>query len=336
MICDRNNYEHLLGGTRMKTLSILITLSLVLIFALSACAPEADNDNDQPGVDTPEVGMTAEATLAPEETEVVDLEPTPATVVTGTVDTTDLNVVSNLLGYGIENKDGDDLGTIDSLVVDRQGNLVYALLDPDDSLEIAGDLVAIPWNSFSVARADQNLDDDLDPDLVFNQDQALLAEAPSIDSGDDLDVTDATWDDDLFAYWGSRVGGLADTGADNENGVLRLRDVTDYQLLNADGDDIGDVEDMVLDSASKKIAYVIWAQGGILDIGEELIPVPFDQLSWERDNDDAFVLNVADAEAVQDAPRLDAIDMIDTSVENWDNEIRTWWNNFKGGNQPAQ
>jgi sporulation protein YlmC with PRC-barrel domain len=315
---------------------------LALTLALAACGPMSEDDGTGTGAGTPGVETTAEVTVEPAVTataaggEVGGAEGTPGAVVTDTADTTDLNVVSNLIGYDVENQNGDDLGTIDSLIADRQGRLVYAILEAADDLEIDGEMIAVPWNSFNLARADQNLDDDVDSDLVFNQDQNVLTEAPAFASGDDFDVNDVAWDDDLVNYWGSRVSGLPNTGADAETSLVRLRDVTDYQLLNADGEDIGDVEDMILDTAGKQIAYVIWASGGILDIGEELIPVPFEKASWERDNDDAFVLNISDAEQVQDAPRLDSIDEIDTSVADWDNEFRTWWNNFTSGDQPSQ
>jgi sporulation protein YlmC with PRC-barrel domain len=253
-------------------------------------------------------------------------------VVTDTTGT-DLHVVSNLIGYGVENQAGDDLGTVNSLIVDRQGQIVYALVDAADDLEIDGDLVAIPWNSVNLARADQNLDDDADSDLVFDLDQSVLVEAPAFASANDIDLNDDTWDDDLVNYWGSQVSGLPNTGADAAINLVRLQDVTDYQLLNASGDDIGDVEDMVLDQAGSKIGYVIWAFGGILDIGEELIPVPFERLSWEQDNKDAFVLDVSDAAQVEEAPRITSVDEIDTSVADWDNEFRTWWNNFTTDSQ---
>lgn len=279
----------------------------------------------------------------------------------------DLNRVSNLIGHQVTGPAGEDLGSIDSLIVDSQsGQIAYALVQAGDALEIEDEFVAIPWSELDLMDepvAEEGVADDDgatampgddttatetvtdtsgiaapgETQITYSGDLATVQESPGM-TADDLgegDILAAGFDSELSSYWANEVASLPQTGADETAvGMIRLRDVTDKQLTNAEGDDLGDIEDMIIDRANNAISWVIIGSGGFLDIGEELIPVPFEMLRIQPEQDNAneseFILNASDAD-LENAPRFQG-GMPDTSLEGWDTDFSSYWE----GIQPVE
>jgi hypothetical protein len=226
----------------------------------------------------------------------------------------------------VSSDDGDDVG-------DDVGDDAGDDVGDDDTAENTNSNDAAGDAADDVA-ADQGVTvntDEVDF-ITLNVDREVLSRAPSFaqeDLGDDDNVA-MDLDTNLTTFWANEVAALPQTGATGDLSTLvRIDNVDDHQLVNANGDDIGDVEDIILDS-NGAAKWVIWAAGGFLDIGEQLVPVPFNQLSWEERGEgeqDAFVLNVSDDDAddniLQNVPTLDEIP--DTSVEGWDADFDTFW-----------
>src|ERR687895_218063 len=60
---------------------------------------------------------------------------------------------------------------------------------------------------------------------------------------------------------------------------------------NAQGEDLGDIKDLVIDFDKGQIAYVVIGTGGVLGVGDTLHAVPWRSLDLS-DKMDKFVLNV--------------------------------------------
>lgn len=275
----------------------------------------------------------------------------------------DLNRVSNVIGHRVTGPADEDLGSIDSLIVDSQsGQIAYALVQAGDALEIEDEFVAIPWSelelvggamddSASMPGSDTTVTETVATEAVtgttgmeasgetritYSGDLATLQASPGL-IADDLgegDILAAGFDSELSSYWANEVASLPQTGAEETAvGMIRLHDVTDKQLINAEGDDLGDIEDMIIDRAENAIAWVIVGSGGFMDIGEDLIPVPFALLNirphQDNPNESEFVLNASDAD-LENAPRFQG-EMPDTSQEAWDTDFSAYWDTI----QPA-
>lgn len=55
-------------------------------------------------------------------------------------------------------------------------------------------------------------------------------------------------------------------------------DVRDYNVFDADGENIGYVSDLMIDSQEKKVRFLLVAYGGFLGIGERQILIPVDSI----------------------------------------------------------
>lgn len=74
-------------------------------------------------------------------------------------------------------------------------------------------------------------------------------------------------------------------------------------VYNKDGEDLGDIKELMIDMASGKIAYAVLSFGGLLGMGDKLFAVPWTALTLDTSNK-RFTLNVP-KEALKDAPGFD-------------------------------
>lgn len=74
-------------------------------------------------------------------------------------------------------------------------------------------------------------------------------------------------------------------------------------VVNPQGEDLGKVEEIMLDIRSGRVAYAVLSFGGFLGLGEKLFAVPWDAMVLDT-NRQVFVLNV-EKETLKNAPGFD-------------------------------
>ena len=75
---------------------------------------------------------------------------------------------------------------------------------------------------------------------------------------------------------------IGHTASGHTAAILASR-VQGTSVYNADGENIGHVEDIVLDKTSDKIMFAVVGFGGFLGIGEKYHPVPWSSLDYDED-----------------------------------------------------
>jgi sporulation protein YlmC with PRC-barrel domain len=88
---------------------------------------------------------------------------------------------SNIPGMAVYDQDGDEVGRINSVLVDQNGRLAYLVLRADNELMADGQFVAVPWGAVDVMNRQQVLqqfDQDLQ-DTDQNNDQDTPAATPA-------------------------------------------------------------------------------------------------------------------------------------------------------------
>ncbi len=78
-------------------------------------------------------------------------------------------------------------------------------------------------------------------------------------------------------------------------------------VQTSSGQDIGDIDRVMIDVRRGQVAYVLIGHGGFLGIGEEWLPVPFQALSWSPANE-GFLLN-ANEQQIQQMLKLHKEDL---------------------------
>lgn len=141
---------------------------------------------------------------------------------------------------------------------------------------------------------------------------------------DDVTGTE-TVDPDLTTTPGVPVTG--------EESPSRMTNLLDFDVWDRNGEQIGDVEDMILDMDNTRISYVVVGTGGFLGLGEKEVLVPWDMLELRADADaagrteNAFVFT-GDPEFYNNAPDVDVDSILpdwNTPAGDWDVDIRNFW-----------
>ncbi len=74
-------------------------------------------------------------------------------------------------------------------------------------------------------------------------------------------------------------------------------------VYNKDGEDLGDIKELMIDMASGRVSYAVLSFGGLLGMGDKLFAVPWAALKLDTANK-RFTLDVPE-DALKNAPGFD-------------------------------
>ncbi|MBN8926029.1 MAG: hypothetical protein BGO51_23705 [Rhodospirillales bacterium 69-11] len=255
----------------------------------------------------------------------------------------------NLVGRDVRTKDGKDAGRIDGIVLDiPQGDVVYLLIGSGGQLDIGNDRIAVP---FGVLQTPVPADEDAA--VVVNQDLGKLRDGKRISNDRYGDLGNESTMKQVYGSYGIGMpsGYLVPPmpGRDQhrymlvrpdevsmlgDSGNMRAQNVRGTDVLRPNGDDVGEIDQVVIDPASGRVPYLLLSSGGFLGIGNDWVPVPPQALSWSSDKD-AFVLKDKglDPTAMQalrksDLPARVARTQVQTLYERFD--VTPYWDKQQG------
>jgi sporulation protein YlmC with PRC-barrel domain len=97
--------------------------------------------------------------------------------------------------------------------------------------------------------------------------------------------------------------------------VSRASKIIGTHVKNSNGDNLGNIKELVLDPVSGQVVYAVVSFGGVLGMGDKLFAIPWKALDWNRDKE-YYVLNV-DKTTLTKAPGFDKKHWPDSS-NKWD------------------
>jgi sporulation protein YlmC with PRC-barrel domain len=268
---------------------------------------------------------------------------------------------SDLLGYAVENFEDEDLGSINDAIVSLdQGCIDYMVLSFGGILGLGDSLYLIPWRAVQIDPVNERLILNVDPALLNDApiwDDANLPDMTAEDWDADFfgyweDVAllempsadDAMTDEGaLGGCLGGPVDASADATAETEETtaitetaeaetseldvqtprVIRLSELVGYNVTNTEGEDLGEIEDLMIDWRQDQIAYAILSFGGFLELGEKWFAIPLNELTLDP-IEQRLIFDV-EPEVLETAPGFDEATLPDTSAPGWDDDIRAFW-----------
>lgn len=96
------------------------------------------------------------------------------------------------------------------------------------------------------------------------------------------------------------------------------------KVVNLQGDDLGKIEDIMIDVPSGRVAYAVLSFGGILGIGGKFFAIPWRALTLDADRK-CFVLDI-DEERLKNAPGFDKDHWPSMADPTWASEVYTYYN----------
>jgi sporulation protein YlmC with PRC-barrel domain len=85
--------------------------------------------------------------------------------------------------------------------------------------------------------------------------------------------------------------------------ALSASTITGDNVRNLEGDDLGHIEELVIDLDSGRINYAVLSSGGFLGLGNKLFAIPWDMLTVDTDSKEV-VIDLS-KETLENAPGFD-------------------------------
>lgn len=328
-------------NTQLISLPGVLLLLLLLLLPLSACfAPDGpfiletrdEANTANAGSVEGEALAAGDAQIEVTEVEMARVEEAGGNVGEDEVAVEDVALEETLaratflLGIGVEDTNGEELGVVDDFIVDIEtGQIIYVILDRSKLLGLVGDhrplpLATLEWNPALK--------------LMFSAPPELLSSVPTV--GDDWPVTiEQGWDAGIFDFWQAE-GELIERKA--ETVPARLSDLIGMHAGGL-GENLAIVEDFLIDLDEGRSKYVaLFDYDGFYDQNLVLIlPLSTAELDVEVVDEQSsygIALLAVDAQTLAEAPTLDrslflTIDLVGVDFAE---ELRAYWEEHDDAN----
>ena len=94
-------------------------------------------------------------------------------------------------------------------------------------------------------------------------------------------------------------------------------------VVNKAGEDVGKIDEIMIDTPTGRVAYAVLSFGGFLGMGDKLFAIPWSRLSLDESRK-VFVLDV-DRATLEKAPGFDKDNWPDMADRAWGNRIYTYY-----------
>jgi sporulation protein YlmC with PRC-barrel domain len=233
-------------------------------------------------------------------------------------------------GDKVVNRDGDNIGKIEELMIDLQnGWVTYTAVSFSGFLGMGDKLFAIPWRALSLRPHEHAFALDISRDV--------LEKAEGFDKG----KWPLTHDElsSIYTYYGyqphwqtgvtgqtgiagetesERMARVGSTVSGDKHDFLPTSMIKGNKVANIAGEDLGKIDELMIDLEDGRVAYLVLSFGGFLGMGNKLFAFPWQALKLKM-HDHAFLLNVT-KETLKKAEGFDK--------DNWPITNREWLANM--------
>lgn len=105
--------------------------------------------------------------------------------------------------------------------------------------------------------------------------------------------------------------------------MLSASTLTGDKVVNPQGDDLGDIKDLMIDVDTGQVAYAVLEFGGFLGMGSKLFAVPLAAMRLDRENK-CFVFD-RNKETLENAPGFDKDHWPDFADRTWGSQVHDFY-----------
>jgi sporulation protein YlmC with PRC-barrel domain len=130
----------------------------------------------------------------------------------------------------------------------------------------------------------------------------------------------------MAKYEGSTLAADNDSTAHRKKAYRRVMGASTLngdKVVNKTGEDVGKIDEIMIDTPTGRIAYAVLSFGGFLGMGDKLFAIPWSRLSLDEGRK-VFVLDV-DRVTLEKAPGFDKDNWPDMADQAWGNRIYTYY-----------
>jgi sporulation protein YlmC with PRC-barrel domain len=218
--------------------------------------------------------------------------------------------VSELIGKDVRNQQGEDLGDIKDVIIDmNNGRVHYVVLSFGGFMGLGDKLFAYPMRVFR-PTADKD-------DLILAVDKERLRKAPGFE--------DKNWPDWDRADYRTQVDRYHATDTVKIKPSTNMRLIRGSTLVGkdvngADGKDIGEIEDVVVNMANGDVRYAVVEFDKAWSMDDKYFTFPLRSFKMGATVNDDLVLNVT-RDALARTPGFDKKKWPNLNDPTWNSEI---------------
>lgn len=236
---------------------------------------------------------------------------------------------SELLGLNVENRAGESVGEVNDIVMNvENGRAAYAAMSVGGFLGIGDKLFAIPFDAIAIEPTDSDADatndagrnvaDDLgDFVAVLDVNPDSFDNAEGFDEDNWPNMADDAWrTSNDSAFENARTSRYnnpsfaerrqayeqelqADRGRLANYATFKLSQLTDAEVNSAGGEELGDVEDVVLNANTGKIEYFA------VEHDDRYYALPLSAVQVQRNGDDLVLTSTVSADSLRSMKSFD-------------------------------
>ena len=208
----------------------------------------------------------------------------PATM--ASADVTATSVVGQpeeLIGKDVVDEQGKDVGDIDSVLIDKDGQVKYVIVGVGGFLGIGEQNVALRWDLLRLTEDGK--------EVIAPVTKELLSQLPPHRYPDAANSGKVySLDEDLALNPYLATDGKTDATIAAAADSIDTKTLIDKEIINANGDKVGKVESVIIDKGGE-VQYVVAGVGGFLGIGEKHVAMKWDDLTI-AENGERVLANV--------------------------------------------
>ena len=106
--------------------------------------------------------------------------------------------------------------------------------------------------------------------------------------------------------------------------VIKPSELVGREVVNTQDENLGEIEDVMIDPVSGRIAYVVIEHGGFLGIGDDMFAVPWSAMQFVPGNEDTVLLDIPE-EKLENAPRFTSEDETPLERREWVTAVHTYY-----------
>lgn len=214
--------------------------------------------------------------------------------------------VSQLVGMELQARNGDNLGEVEEVLRSGAPGQDMRLVVQIGGIGVEERLVAIPFDEVQISA-----DGD---ELYTNRTRDQLVAAPAVqlerraaNAVAPAQRSAAEANRDAAERGAVPQAGTPDqrSGAAGSTANQRIGDLVGAEVIGSGGDQVGEIDDIVISTAGADSIRAVMQVGGILGIGEKRVALPLGQVAVERTPDGEPTVRVAmDGDALQRLPEF--------------------------------
>lgn len=204
---------------------------------------------------------------------------------------------NKIIGATIYDGKENSLGDINTLVLDKEGNVHFAIVGVGGLVGIGESEVAVPFKAIRCQCTTEGDETWCRPMMSMSADQ--LEQAPKLKAKNYAELRDKNWLATNAKFYSQEAPKT--TMSDD---AVCLNTVTDAEITGQGGSELGHLDAVVLDLNEGKARYAVVGYGGAVGVGETYVAVPYEKLTFKKDGEEYLVSMNGTASSIKSAPKV--------------------------------